>query len=131
MIFLLNEDHIFYKCGKFHQISQIINSQKYNKDERELRSVYYYVFCVVSTLFCFKIRSTDHYCKTTRRAKSRFSINFYPFGFISRRFFSAFKKEVISSLIHDCVYQLVNYCEQTSQLVMLCEQVSANQPKNW
>ena len=39
--------------------------------------------------------------------------------------------EVISSLIHDCVYQLVNYREQTSQLVMLCEQVSANQPKNW
>ena len=29
-------------------------------------------------------------------------------------------REVISSLIHDCVYQLVNYREQTSQLVMLC-----------
>ena len=40
-------------------------------------------------------------------------------------------REVISSLIHDCVYQLVNYPEQTSQLVMLCEQVSANQPQNW
>ena len=38
-------------------------------------------------------------------------------------------REVISSLIHDCVYQLVNYCEQTSQLVMLSEQVSANQPQ--
>ena len=56
-------------------------------------------FCVVSTLFSFKIRSTDHYCKTTRSAKSRFSINIYPFGFISRRFFSAFKREVISSLL--------------------------------
>ena len=62
------------------------------------RSVYYYVFCLVSTLFSFKIRSTDHYCKTTHRAKSRFSINFYPFGFILRRFFSAFKREVIFSL---------------------------------
>ena len=40
-------------------------------------------------------------------------------------------KEVISSLNHDCVYQLVNYHEQTSQLLMLCEQVSANQPPNW
>ena len=29
-------------------------------------------------------------------------------------------REIISSLIHDCVYQLVNYREQTSQLVMLC-----------
>ena len=94
------------------------------------RTGYYYVFCVFSTLFSFKIRSTDHYCKTTHRAKSRFSINFYPFWFISRRFFSCLR-EVISSLIHDCVYQLVSYHEQTSQLVMLCEQVSANQPQNW
>ena len=27
-------------------------------------------FCVFSTLFSFKIRSTDHYCKTTHRGKS-------------------------------------------------------------
>ena len=94
------------------------------------RSVYYYVFCVFSTLFSFIIRSTDHYCKTTHRAKSRFSINFYPFWFVSRRFFLCLR-EVISSLIQNCVYQLVNYREQTSQLVMLCEQVSANQPQNW
>ena len=50
------------------------------------RTVYYYVFCVFSTLFSFKIRSTDHYCKTTHRAKSRFSIISYPFWFVSRPF---------------------------------------------
>ena len=44
--------------------------------------------------------------------------------------FSRCLREVISSLNHDCVYQLANYREQTSQLVMLCEQVSANQPQN-
>ena len=45
--------------------------------------------------------------------------------------FSLCLREGISSLIHDCVCQLVNYREQTSQLVMLCEHVSANQPQNW
>ena len=52
---------------------------------------------------------------------------FIHFGLFQDVFFCL--REVISSLIHDCVYQLVNYRKQTSQLVILCEQVSANQPK--
>ena len=39
-------------------------------------------------------------------------------------------REVTFSQIHDCIYQSVNYHEQISGLVLLCEQVSANQPQN-
>ena len=89
------------------------------------RPVHYYVFCLFSTLFSFKIHFTDHYCKTAHRAKSRFLSIFIHFGsfrdvLVHFKMFFLCLREVISSLIHDCVYQLVNYHAQTSQLVMLC-----------